>query len=143
MDKKKIQLSITGVLIIVMILAWVSSIKTVKERSKPKATLALAVTKPFIGSSKQLLASKDKKSSTESKLKWYRCPFSGELYGGSDARVALRLSGILWDDVSPKAIINNRIVGIGETVAKHKVIEIKKDRVTLSIGAERIEFKLK
>ena len=44
------------------------------------------------------------------------------------------LSGILWDSKSPSAIINGRLVGVGDPVGQWKVVEIHKDRVILSDG---------
>lgn len=71
---------------------------------------------------------------------WKRSPFVPQSLSGNKSLV---LNGILWDQKDPKAIINDKIVGVGDTVAKHRVIEIKKDQVILGIGTERIEIKLR
>ncbi len=45
------------------------------------------------------------------------------------------LSGILWDPESPTAVVDNQVVGPGESVGSWRVVEIQKDRVILSDGS--------
>ncbi len=45
------------------------------------------------------------------------------------------LSGILWDPESPTAVVENQVVGPGESVGPWRVVEIQKDRVILSDGS--------
>ncbi len=44
------------------------------------------------------------------------------------------LKGILWDARSPSAIVNDRVVSLGEEIGRWHVVEIQKDRVILSDG---------
>lgn len=52
------------------------------------------------------------------------------------------LTGIFLDEKSPKALIGNVVVGIGDNVGGNTVIKIEKDRVILSDGSKDFELKL-
>ena len=43
--------------------------------------------------------------------------------------VSLIVNGILWDDTTPTAIINSRVVGIGDIIFGKAVVDIERDRV--------------
>ena len=45
-----------------------------------------------------------------------------------------RLSGIIWDPKAPSAIVNNRMVSVGDHIGPWKVEEISKTEVILSDG---------
>lgn len=45
--------------------------------------------------------------------------------------VELKLSGILWDDNIPSAIINSNIVKIGDLIEEKTVVDIEKNRVIM------------
>jgi hypothetical protein len=68
---------------------------------------------------------------------WGRNPF----LPGSAAAV-LDLSGILWDEEAPKAIISGNIVAVGDKVEGNTVVDIRPDRVILNDGNKTIELKL-
>lgn len=77
-------------------------------------------------------------------LKLKKDPFSPEprLPETKDAPLILDLSGIVWEEESPKAIINGNIVTAGDMVGTSKVIEIKQDRVIMSDGITMFELKI-
>ena len=52
----------------------------------------------------------------------------------------LLLSGIVWDEAGPIAIINNEIFGVGDVIEGNTIVEIKKDRVILSDGTTAFAF---
>ncbi|MFH1504664.1 MAG: hypothetical protein ABIH08_04695 [Candidatus Omnitrophota bacterium] len=52
------------------------------------------------------------------------------------------LSGIIWDEQNPKAIINGEIIGIGEEIGSNKIIKIEQNKVILSDGSSEFELKL-
>lgn len=68
---------------------------------------------------------------------WGDSPFqidrrlSGQAQEGSDGWV---LSGILWDSRIPSAVVNNRLVAVGDTLDQWQVMEIRKKQVVLSDG---------
>lgn len=72
---------------------------------------------------------------------WGRNPF---LFKATPAAGSSHiLSGILWDERGPRAIIGNRIVSVGDNVAGSEVVSIKEDRVILHDGEKNLELKLK
>jgi len=53
------------------------------------------------------------------------------------------LVGIIWDKTSPKAMIGDNIVGIGDMVDGSRVVDIKEDSVILNDGSKDYELKLR
>ncbi len=54
-----------------------------------------------------------------------------------------RLSGILYDNQKPMAIINNRIVEEGTLINGAQLLEIQPDYVRLSLKGEELQLKIK
>ena len=72
---------------------------------------------------------------------WGRDPFSSGSAVSSIATASdMVLTGILWDDAAPLAMINDNPVGVGDKIAGHTVVAIKKDRVILNDGAKDLEL---
>lgn len=71
---------------------------------------------------------------------WGRDPFSPSAINRA---VDLELNGILWDKESPKAIINEDIVGIGDIVKGNIIVDIRQDTVILNDGLSDFELTLK
>lgn len=59
---------------------------------------------------------------------------TGDLSGGVRTPADAVLTGILWDPNRPSAVVNNRVVGVGDSVGPWTVAEIRRDRVILSDG---------
>ena len=72
---------------------------------------------------------------------WGRNPFRAEEIP-TRTLTKLFLNGIAWDEKTPKAVINNRIVGTGDPIGGHKVKRIEKNRVILSDGINDLELRL-
>ncbi len=69
---------------------------------------------------------------------WGRSPFinlnettSEEDTGKQKHGFVLRLTGIMWDEKYPMAVINNKILKIGDIFLDRKLIEIKQDSVVI------------
>ena len=58
------------------------------------------------------------------------------------APASVILNGIAWDEKTPRAVINNRIVRPGDRVQGNEVIRIEKDRAVLSNGVREFELRL-
>jgi hypothetical protein len=72
---------------------------------------------------------------------WGRNPFS--ISGAPIRRFGgLTINGILWDKKNPLAIINERIVKIGDKIDGNTVVGIEQDRVILNDGSKDIELLL-
>ena len=68
---------------------------------------------------------------------WGRNPFAR-----TQGPRALILEGIVWDEKSPKAIINGNIIGIGDNIDSNVVVDIKQDSVMIKGEAGEIELRL-
>ncbi|HLD82840.1 MAG TPA: hypothetical protein VI976_02705 [Candidatus Omnitrophota bacterium] len=140
MDKKRIELAITGVLVVIFIFAWGNTIKLWRRRPAvikvPEAVPGQNVLKPA-ATAQEGLSPKPKEG-----LQWVRDPFSGKIYSHQGLGVDLSLSGILWDAKRPQALINDRICNIGDVINGCKVLEIQKNKVILNDGSKQIELKI-
>ncbi len=71
---------------------------------------------------------------------WGRDPFVRDIISDSlapvvDEKPQWILGGILYDDKSPSAVINRKIVGPGDIINGAKVVKIKRQSVTLEIDS--------
>jgi hypothetical protein len=143
MDKKRIEIIVTAILAVVFLLVWANTFRVIKKKgpavksaaqviaSQPQNVLANQSPKPAI----------EQKPADEDKMEWARDPFSGRAYAKEGAQTKdLRLAGILWDSVKPSAIINDKIVGVGDTIFGNLVVAINPDRVILNDGLNNFEL---
>lgn len=142
MKKDAIELTITVVLIVVLIFVVVNIFKG-KSGKKPKeivTTLNMQAPqeKPKTAPKADTI---DKLKARADSLDWTKDPF---VYRPAAAGtvVTLRLEGIVWDEVSPKAIISNNIVGVGDKIGESTIVEIRKEAVVLNDGEKIFELKL-
>ncbi|MFH1771500.1 MAG: hypothetical protein ABH872_01675 [Candidatus Omnitrophota bacterium] len=68
---------------------------------------------------------------------WGRNPFM--LRPDKQRPPAVKLMGIIWDK-EPKAVLNGNLLGIGETINKVTIIDIKEDSVILNDGLKDFEL---
>ncbi|MBU0759919.1 MAG: hypothetical protein KKC66_04200 [Candidatus Omnitrophica bacterium] len=74
---------------------------------------------------------------------WGRDPFSAVSTLSLSTNISdMSLTGILWDDVAPLAMINDNLIGIGDKIGEYTVAEIKKDRVILTDGTNDYQLTL-
>ena len=73
-------------------------------------------------------------------VKWGRNPFV--LGDVSESTAEFTLTGVMWNEEKPQAIINNVLVGVGQKVNGSAVVEIRRNSVILSNGIETFELKL-
>ncbi len=76
-------------------------------------------------------------------LEFKRDPFFRQSLATTALSQELYLNGIVWDEASSTAIINNQIVAIGSEIQGKKVVDIMEDMVILEEGEHRIELMLK
>lgn len=57
-------------------------------------------------------------------------------------KAELALNGILWDKDNPKAVINDAIVGVGDSIGENKIVSIEQDHVILNDGTSDIKLEL-
>lgn len=134
----------TIILIVLSIGALISLIYgiTARPRTKGKVLPRNVVTSAVetIPQVRRIIPTKRRAKKTDY-LSWGRNPFAAREV---TVKVApqLTLSGIMWDEENPKAIINNNMVGIGDKVGPNTVVDIKKDRVILNDGTADFELRL-
>jgi len=137
-DKKKIEIIITGLLVVVL---GVLVIVNTKKRGSPKkrpvqgepAILATSTGIKSVKADKDTIALQRERT----KLAWGRDPFfftrPKKIYKGT----TLLLKGIsLGKDKTVFALINDQIVTTGDAVEGYKVLEIQKDKVLLRKGSD-------
>lgn len=153
MQKKKIQLIITGVLVIVLFFAAASGVKKAREAKSKSASIAAGAA--GLGQDQSL----KEKMSAEVKdganqllqkleeetrgLELIRDPFvPAPVVPSKTIPSGLHLTGIVWDRENPKAIINEIITSVGDSLEGNSVVEIKQDRVILHDGIHYFELRL-
>jgi len=74
---------------------------------------------------------------------WGRDPFSSGPAVSAPATLSdMVLTGILWDDSAPLAMINDNLVGAGDKIGGYTAVEIKKDKVVLTDGEQNYTLTL-
>ena len=74
---------------------------------------------------------------------WARDPFVPQQTLTSLTKaVNLTLNGILWDEKTPKAIVNEKMLMIGDTIYGYTVVQIKPRSVVLKTGEKNIELQV-
>lgn len=146
MDKKRIEIIVTSILGLVFILIAANSCRVLKKRSAaaPSARPA-AVIQPQapVAQPKATLAGQNKTGSSV-QLQWGEDPFSGKVYLKltEDKEAEFVVSGIVWDENRPTAIINNKVCETGSRVGGYTVVAIKQDRLVLSDGFQVFEKRI-
>ena len=109
------------------------------HRAKPKAPVGLLGRE--VGNQPDTF----NKIQQDEKLEWSRDPFSGKIYVDKNgtSEIDLSLSGILWDEKTPRALIGNEIVKQGSMIGKYMVVRIDKNRVILNDGTKDMELTIK
>lgn len=148
MDKNRTKIIITGVLIIIMILAWMNSLKILIKRSNLnkayQTTSSINKSMPsniLPVAAEEILVSR-RTFNEENNLDWKRCPFSGRNYSQQVSVEDLTISGIIWDEVNPQTIINGQILSEGDSIGGFIVQKIEKQKVVLSSGTKTIELQI-
>ena len=148
MDKQKKQLIITAGLILVMVVVWANTFKTISNRKKIKKAAPVVSVPAVVSVTDKAPSAPIKKPviiqrvENEDDITWGRCPFSGKIFYGEAKALDLKLTGILWDEDNPQAIINDEIREKGDKVGKFKIIEILPEKVIVSDGTEKFELKI-
>ncbi|MCK5580234.1 MAG: hypothetical protein KAJ18_03070 [Candidatus Omnitrophica bacterium] len=144
--KEIIQLSISGILLLILAVFLIPSIQK-KAKKTRRAKSPVGITTETLaaqaGSEPDVVDRKfyGKLEKETEDLEVTRDPFFPAPRRTADETSSdLHLMGIAWDSVTPTAIINNRIVQIGTRIDKYTVIDIQKDRVILS--GEQYNFEL-
>jgi len=133
MDKRKIELIVTAILVGVFLLFLTNTV--IKFSSKKKKITARATRRL----SKKITDLKAKKQAKRQIIKeplgWGRDPFV--LAEGDTSKVAsLVFGGILWDSKHPKVILNNEVYKEGDKIGDIEIVKITKDGIVFKEGGK-------
>ncbi|MFC1646610.1 hypothetical protein ACFL2Y_05500 [Candidatus Omnitrophota bacterium] len=134
-NKKLIILIVLGVLAISSLIYGIVTPSKVRRGLRTEKRVIHKKEEATITKSITPAARRVKRSDYDS---WGRSPFTLKKVVDK----TIRLNGIVWDEHIPKAIINDYIVGIGDTIGENTVVDIKQDRVILSDGTRTFELRL-
>ncbi len=70
-----------------------------------------------------------------------RDPFTFAPRASDQPAPHLTLIGVLWDTAHPLAVVGETIVGIGDTVAGWRVVDITQEGITLQHAEQRLFLK--
>ena len=145
MDKKKLELIATGILVMVFILVLAGNIKKIKGAIIPRkaqAPIALLPVKQVEPLFKNKAVDVKKE---ERDIGWGRDPFMRQelVIENADTVANLKLMGITTGKTAKSmAIINNKLVSVGSRIGKFRVMEISKDGVWVTDDKEVSELKM-
>lgn len=141
MNKKRIEIILTFLLSIIFVFIITNSIKIAKRRFSATAVVStVTVSGPAAQTRKEIARQGAGKPEEPA---WGRCPFSGKAYSASGKPVInFRLTGIIWDQKTPQALINNKIVKAGDRFGNYIVVGINRNSVILNNGIEEIQLRL-
>lgn len=162
MDKKKIELIITGILVIIFIFA----VSNIIRKARPKMTKSSQPSSGSVspagppdrssiisraGQTGSLFKPKvkeliEEKEGIKEEREWGRDPFNlheADQSGGIDSITSLKLMGItVGEKTKSMAIINNEIVSIGSKIGKFTVLKIAPGKVIVTDGQTNYELKI-
>lgn len=144
--KQWITLGVLGVLVVVV---WARALSTPGNRSG-RGTRGPAVAGPATPPQRLPQAAVPAAAPSAAELssaEWKENPFLAERQPDRPAPTVdnpegMILNGILWDPESPTAVVDNQVVGPGESVGSWRVVEIQRDRVILSDGASTLTLEV-
>ncbi len=147
LEKKKRDLIITVVLLVIFAFTFTKSVLMRKRGSPPPAASAQAdesrwMTDHLVYTTN--LRTYDKLRTDQENIwgkEWVRDPFVPlATFSTVSKAVNLTLGGILWDEVKPKAIVNGKTLFSGDTIYGYTVDTIKPKSVVLKTGEKTIEL---
>lgn len=146
MDKKKLELVIAGILIVVFVVMLANAFAKVRQ----KAARVPAVQRPDDGAASPLsrlvaIRTKEtKRAAVARTIPWGRDPFVLEESGPVQASAigSLRLMGITVGQKNgkPHAIINDEIVSVGSRIGAFTVVNILPTKVVVTDGEKEYDL---
>lgn len=138
-DRKLILLVALGVLAVISLIYGIVAPSRPRKGEGASAGRSTGV----LGSPKEFIPG-PRKAPKGSHALWGRNPFLPKETSLEEGSLSLQLvlTGIAWDPKKPRAVINDRIVGIGSVVEGNKVVVIEKNRVVLNDGVSDFELRI-
>ena len=152
MDKKKQQLIITGILLIVMVILFARTLFPAKKGAARPAGSAssFAISTETMAANMTFLSMLRQNESTRLlqeaywEKPWGRDPFALSRSSGAVEEVVseFTLSGIVWDESMPVAIINQKLMKTGDSVGSCQVKEIRRNSVSIACSDRTFDLQL-
>jgi len=131
------------ILIVLSVFAAISLFRGIttpsKYRVKSLSAPAVSRTQPAGAERAAAHLSMERRAKRTRFKSWKRSPF---VSGEKPASATLVLSGIIWTNENPKAMIGDMIVRKGDRVNNSTVIDIRPDKVIMNDGTKNFELKL-
>ena len=147
-QKNKRDIIITAILLVIFAISFTKNILLRKRSALPPAPLT-AANDTVQNMSDQLIIVTNirvydrirKERVALWDREWARDPFVPQKALATIVKaVNLTLKGILWDEKTPKAIVNEKTLVIGDTIYGYTVMEIKPRSIVLKTGEKNIEL---
>lgn len=148
MDKKRIELIATAIMVFILIIAWMNSMKAIRKRSSPAPVVAAAGSVTAEPKAQMPSGAKPAVNKTEPQdeiSQWGRDPFSGKIYVTASRAQGLgdlKVEGIIWDKNNPMAMVNGHVLKKGDNFKGNVVVDIKENSVILNDGNRDLELKI-
>ena len=149
--KEQTQFIITGCLILILVFAMINGAKTMKKvklrRERQLASQILvqdAKTGGLIAAANNPSGQRSSFNQLEEQTRGLgvgRDPFTLRMISSKSVK-GESLSGIIWDDDVPMAVINGQILTVGDSIGGNTLVDIKEESVVLSDGTNQYELKL-
>ena len=137
----RLQLFVLIGLIGVALAVWFGGLRRRAPQARPAAAAAAvppiapvspAPAQAAVEAPAPMLSLRERQRAQAARWSWSRDPFAR---GPAVVGVAgLALTGIIWDQAAPMAIINGEVMQLGQEIDGYRLLEIKPDRVWLSDG---------
>jgi hypothetical protein len=142
-DKEKKLKIFFPLLVLIAVFIWVRALAPGTKEGNQKDNMSAAVSSDNREWGSLLsLSTQQRQEIRTSYTSWGRNPFVLKEESDGQKTSQRMLNGIFWDEGNPKALINDMIVGIGDQIGQHTVIDIKQNYVILSDGTNKLILKL-
>ena len=147
-EKNRRDIIITSILLVIFAISFTKNVLLRKKAAPPPPAVSTNATQ---GMTDQLIIVTnirvyDKLRKERIALwerEWGRDPFVPQQALSTIIKaVNLTLKGILWDEKTPKAIVNEKILLEGDTIYGYTVVKIKQRSVVLKTGEKNIELQV-
>ncbi|HNX81754.1 MAG TPA: hypothetical protein PKL77_06365 [Candidatus Omnitrophota bacterium] len=144
MDKKRLEIIGTLILVVILIAVWGNRVALLRNRfaSGGHGVTAAAVAPVPVSAAPFVSPSLDRQKNEKLQGPWVRDPFSGQSYTPNEGGVALELKGVIWDEKTPQALVNDSIVQIGDSIGPYKIVNITAQSIVIQDGLIQKEIKL-
>lgn len=151
MKKKTVfELGVIGIASVALLFASMSLVRQApwEKAGKPPMASGVPASVPSEGDAIKVIPMKDdtfyvRLNKVADALPLQRDPFTFSGIGTSGPRDGLELTGILWDQGKPVAVIEGQFLSVGDAIDQCKVISISESSVVLQDPRGQFELRLK